>query len=92
MEKLVRDAKELFNVHMSGGQVMSLITYEKELLEWNKKFNLTAIRDVESIRTKHFWIHFPACWRGHQIPRFASLTWELALVSRAFPSKFYIPT
>jgi len=33
---------------------MSLITYEKELLEWNQKFNLTAIRDVESIRTKHF--------------------------------------
>ncbi|HSG43068.1 MAG TPA: 16S rRNA (guanine(527)-N(7))-methyltransferase RsmG [Anaerolineales bacterium] len=54
MEKLVHDAKELFNVHMTGGQVMSLITYEKELLEWNKKFNLTAIRDVESIRTKHF--------------------------------------
>ena len=33
---------------------MALITYEKELLEWNQKFNLTAIRDVESIRTKHF--------------------------------------
>lgn len=33
---------------------MSLITYEKELLDWNQKFNLTAIRDVESIRTKHF--------------------------------------
>ena len=33
---------------------MSLITYERELLEWNKKINLTAIRDVESIRTKHF--------------------------------------
>ena len=33
---------------------MSLITYEKELLEWNQKFNLTAIRDAESIRTRHF--------------------------------------
>jgi 16S rRNA (guanine527-N7)-methyltransferase len=30
-----------------------LSTYEKELIEWNQKFNLTAIRDVESIRTKH---------------------------------------
>lgn len=28
--------------------------YEKELLEWNEKFNLTAIRDVEGIRLKHF--------------------------------------
>ena len=54
MEKLVQDALALFNVHINGRQVMSLITYEKELLEWNQKFNLTAIRDVESIRTKHF--------------------------------------
>ena len=54
MEKLVQDARELFNVHLTGRQVMALITYEKELLEWNQKFNLTAIRDTESIRTKHF--------------------------------------
>ncbi|HNQ95507.1 MAG TPA: 16S rRNA (guanine(527)-N(7))-methyltransferase RsmG [Anaerolineales bacterium] len=54
MEKLVREAQELFNVHITGRQVMSLITYEKELLAWNQKFNLTAIRDSESIRTKHF--------------------------------------
>ncbi len=54
MEKLVQDALALFNVHISGRQMISLITYEKELLEWNQKFNLTAIRDVESIRTKHF--------------------------------------
>jgi 16S rRNA (guanine527-N7)-methyltransferase len=54
MEKLVQDASTLFNVHMSGRQVASFITYEKELLGWNSKFNLTAIRDSESIRTKHF--------------------------------------
>ncbi|NWG07126.1 MAG: 16S rRNA (guanine(527)-N(7))-methyltransferase RsmG [Chloroflexi bacterium] len=54
MEKLIHDAQALFNIHITGRQVMSLITYEKELLEWNQKFNLTAIRDVESIRTKHF--------------------------------------
>jgi len=54
MEKLVQDALALFNVHITGRQVISLIAYEKELLEWNQKFNLTAIRDVESIRTKHF--------------------------------------
>lgn len=44
----------LFNVHLTARQVMALITYERELLDWNQKFNLTAIRDVESIRTKHF--------------------------------------
>ena len=54
MEKLAHDAQALFNVHITGRQMMALITYERELIEWNQKFNLTAIRDTESIRTKHF--------------------------------------
>src|SRR5512140_3751603 len=54
MDKLAREAQALFNVHVTGRQVMSLLTYAKELVEWNQKFNLTAIRDSESIRTKHF--------------------------------------
>ncbi len=54
MDKLAHDAQTLFNIHVTGRQVMALLTYEKELLEWNQKFNLTAIRDSESIRTKHF--------------------------------------
>ncbi len=67
MEKLVRDALELFNVHITGRQVMSLIRYEKELLEWNQKFNLTAIRDAESIRTKHFLDSFSCvlAWKAY---------------------------
>jgi 16S rRNA (guanine527-N7)-methyltransferase len=54
MDALIQDARTLFNVHFTARQMMSLINYEKELLEWNQKFNLTAIRDVESIRIKHF--------------------------------------
>ena len=54
MDALIQDAKNLFNVHLTARQVMALINYEKELMAWNQKFNLTAIRDVESIRTKHF--------------------------------------
>ena len=54
MEKLVQDARALFDIHLTVQQVKSLVQYEKELLEWNQKFNLTAIREVESIRTKHF--------------------------------------
>jgi 16S rRNA (guanine527-N7)-methyltransferase len=54
MDKLVHNAQELFHIHLTGRQVMSLLTYERELLDWNLKFNLTAIRDSESIRTKHF--------------------------------------
>ena len=54
MEKLVYDAQALFNVHLTAHQVAALVRYEKELIEWNQKFNLTAIRDTDSIRTKHF--------------------------------------
>ncbi|MCB9112142.1 MAG: 16S rRNA (guanine(527)-N(7))-methyltransferase RsmG [Anaerolineales bacterium] len=54
MDALIQDAKTLFNVHLTARQVVSLVNYEKELIEWNQKFNLTAIRDAESIRTKHF--------------------------------------
>ena len=67
MEKLVQQAQELFHIHMTGRQVMSLMTYEKELIEWNQKFNLTAIRDVESIRIKHFLDSFSCvlAWKAN---------------------------
>jgi len=54
MEKLVREAHQLFGIHLAGRQVVALMTFERELLDWNEKFNLTAIRDAEGIRTKHF--------------------------------------
>jgi len=46
---------------------MALITYERELLDWNQKFNLTAIRDVGSIRTKHFLDSFSCvqAWKAN---------------------------
>jgi 16S rRNA (guanine527-N7)-methyltransferase len=66
METLAHDAQTLFNIHLSGRQLTALGIYEKELLEWNQKFNLTAIRDVESIRTKHFLDSFSCvlAWRA----------------------------
>ena len=54
METLARRAQQLFHINLTGRQITSLVTYERELLDWNQKFNLTAIRDAESIRTKHF--------------------------------------
>ena len=54
MDALARHAQELFHVHLTGRQIVALITYERELLDWNQKFNLTALRDEQSIRTKHF--------------------------------------
>ena len=92
MEKLAQDAQTLFNVHLTGRQVMALVTYEKELLEWNQKFNLTAIRDVESIRTKHFLDSF-SCVAGMEgfAAKSASSTWGPAQAFRAFPLKILYP-
>src|SRR6266498_2544572 len=66
MEKLIRDAATLFNVHITRRQATLFLSYEKELLEWNSKFNLTAIRDSESIRTKHFLdsLSCSLAWKG----------------------------
>jgi 16S rRNA (guanine527-N7)-methyltransferase len=54
MERLVQAARQLFGIQLTGRHVTALERFEQELLEWNKKFNLTAIRDTEGIRTKHF--------------------------------------
>jgi len=67
MEKLAQDAQALFNVRLTGRQVIALTTYERELLEWNQKFNLTAIRDAAGIRTKHFLDSFSCvlAWKSN---------------------------
>ena len=67
MENLAREALSLFNVHLTGRQIAAFITYERELLDWNQKFNLTAIRDVQSIRTKHFLDSFSCvlAWKAN---------------------------
>lgn len=75
MEKLAYDAQQLFNIHLTGRQVMALINYERELLEWNRKFNLTAIRDAEAIRTKHFLDSFSCvlAWKANPPHRLADV-------------------
>ncbi len=67
MEKLAQAAQTLFNIHLTGRQVMALITYERELMDWNQKFNLTAIREMEAIRTKHFLDSFSCvlAWKAN---------------------------
>ena len=67
MEKLIHEARTLFNIHLVGRQVLALGAYEKELMSWNEKFNLTAIRDVEGIRTKHFLDSFSCvlAWKAN---------------------------
>jgi len=54
MDPLILEAQSQFNIHLTSRQVSALGSFERELIEWNQKFNLTSIRDVESIRKKHF--------------------------------------
>jgi 16S rRNA (guanine527-N7)-methyltransferase len=67
MEKLIREAQQLFGINLSAKQVTMLAAYERELLEWNAKFNLTAIRDVNGIRAKHFLDSFSCvqAWKAN---------------------------
>ncbi len=54
MEKLRQDILNLLGINLSPRQENAFLRFEKELLEWNAQFNLTAIRDASGIRTKHF--------------------------------------
>ncbi|MBE0698121.1 MAG: 16S rRNA (guanine(527)-N(7))-methyltransferase RsmG [Anaerolineaceae bacterium] len=54
MQKLYQDALNQFGIHLTQRQISAFERYEEELLVWNNRFNLTAIRDSEGIRAKHF--------------------------------------
>ena len=54
MQKLIAEIEEVVGLTLTETQSKAIQIYEQLLLEWNAKFNLTAIRDVEQIRSKHF--------------------------------------
>jgi len=54
MQQLARDAQTLLGLKLTARQLTALEHYQQELLAWNEQFNLTAIRDPQGIRTKHF--------------------------------------
>lgn len=54
MEKMIAEVQHLTGLKLTPRQASAFEIYERELLEWNEKFNLTAIRDPEGVRTKHF--------------------------------------
>jgi 16S rRNA (guanine527-N7)-methyltransferase len=54
MDQFVRDTQQLLNIRLNDSQINAFQIYEQELVRWNEKFNLTAIREIEQIRYKHF--------------------------------------
>jgi 16S rRNA (guanine527-N7)-methyltransferase len=53
MEKLIAGADKL-GIEFNARQVKQFKLYYQELIEWNKKINLTAITDYASVQVKHF--------------------------------------
>ena len=54
VKNLANHAQNLVGLHLTKAQLNALERYEQELLAWNAQVNLTAIRDAQQIRIKHF--------------------------------------
>jgi 16S rRNA (guanine527-N7)-methyltransferase len=54
MEELAATVKSLLKYSLSRDQIKKLQIFEEELLAWNERISLTAIRDSSGVRTKHF--------------------------------------
>ena len=53
MDKLINGAKQL-GLLLNSRQVEQFEIYYQELVDWNRKVNLTAIIDYEEVQLKHF--------------------------------------
>jgi 16S rRNA (guanine527-N7)-methyltransferase len=53
MEKLAAGAAGL-GLKLTGEQLGQFETFYRELIDWNQKFNLTAITDYDGVQIKHF--------------------------------------
>jgi 16S rRNA (guanine527-N7)-methyltransferase len=61
MSQFGTDVFKLLSIQLTESQLAAFATYERELIEWNQRFNLTAITDPDQIRVKHF-LDSLSCW------------------------------
>lgn len=54
MKYLAQITQALIGIRLSAAQLSAFEQYERILLEWNTRFNLTAIRDPQEVNVKHF--------------------------------------
>jgi len=54
-EELLAAICQNIGINLSGSQLASFSRYYLQLLEWNKKFNLTAIEEEKEVIVKHFY-------------------------------------
>jgi len=65
MEKLNSGATKL-GLQLNPRQLEQFYIYYQELLDWNRRFNLTAITDYESVQIKHFLDSLTVTLAWHQ--------------------------
>jgi len=53
MEKL-RSGAEKLGLHLNPEQLEQFEVYYQELIDWNRRINLTSITDYEEVQVKHF--------------------------------------
>lgn len=54
MKEFAQNASTMIDLRLTHSQLAAFEKYENLLLEWNRRFNLTAIRNPKEIRVKHF--------------------------------------
>lgn len=54
LEELLDESCKKININLTEKQINQFIEYKNMLIEWNEKFNLTAITDEKEIILKHF--------------------------------------
>lgn len=54
LEELLKESCRKINIILTDKQINQFIDYKNMLIEWNEKFNLTAITDEKEIILKHF--------------------------------------
>ena len=53
MKELIEGAGKL-GIELNAGQIKRFELYYQELIEWNRRINLTAITDYSAVQVKHF--------------------------------------
>jgi 16S rRNA (guanine527-N7)-methyltransferase len=54
VKTLAQQVQEIVSLRLNPAQVVAMERYERELLEWNQRYNLTAVRDSTGVQVKHF--------------------------------------
>jgi 16S rRNA (guanine527-N7)-methyltransferase len=54
MSEFSREVRDVLGLELTPWQLEAFSWYERELLSWNERFNLTAITSPKEVETKHF--------------------------------------